>query len=128
MDAPMNYPGNPQPQYAPPPAQQQRSAGGSVFRWIVGIILFLGLGFMALMFLVMIAMVGRLSSESDDHVTEKYHSLEKHGEDKVAIITVEGAIIDGEGYVKHQIDHVRNDDNVKAIVLRVDSPGGTVTG
>ena len=29
---------------------------------------------------------------------------------------------------KRQIDRVREDENVKAIVLRVDSPGGTVTG
>src|SRR5262245_59268499 len=114
MDAPMNYPGNPPSQFAPQPVQPRRSAGGTIFRWIVGLILFMGMGFMALMFLVMIAMVGSLSSETDDHVTEKYHSLEKHGEDKVAIIMVEGAIIDGEGFVKHQIDHVRNDDSVKA--------------
>lgn len=46
----------------------------------------------------------------------------------MAIISVEGAIMGGEGFVKHQIDRVREDEHVKAIVLRVDSPGGTVTG
>ena len=34
----------------------------------------------------------------------------------------------GEGFVKQQIDAARHDEHVKAIVLRVDSPGGTVTG
>src|SRR3954471_24866622 len=90
--------------------------------------LLLGLGFMGMLFLSFVAMVALVSSDSDDHLQEKYHSLEKQGHDKVAIITVEGAILDGEGYVKHQIDHIRHDDSVKAVVLRVDSPGGTVTG
>ena len=64
----------------------------------------------------------------ENNILEKYHSLSKTAEDKVAIISVEGAILGGEGYVKHQIDRVRDDEHVKAIVLRVDSPGGTVTG
>jgi len=34
----------------------------------------------------------------------------------------------GEGFVKRQIDRVRKDEMVKGVVLRVDSPGGTVTG
>jgi protease-4 len=36
--------------------------------------------------------------------------------------------MEGDGFVKRQIDKVREDTGVKAIVLRVDSPGGTVTG
>ena len=34
----------------------------------------------------------------------------------------------GDGYVKRQIDRVREDVSVRAVVVRVDSPGGTVTG
>ena len=60
-------------------------------------------------------------------IEEKYHSLSKVADDKVAIIRVTGTILQTEGYVKRQIDQVRKDENVKAIVLRVDSPGGTVT-
>ncbi len=64
----------------------------------------------------------------DEHVTEKFHSLSRAAGDKVAIISVEGALLQGEdGFVKHQIDQIRRDENVKAVVLRVDSPGGTVT-
>lgn len=58
---------------------------------------------------------------------EKYHSLSKEATDKVAIIRVEGTILDPDGFVKKQIDRVRDDKEIKAIVLRVDSPGGTVT-
>jgi protease-4 len=69
-----------------------------------------------------------LTGGSDSVIEETYHSLDEHGKDKIAIITVEGTIIEGDGFVKKQIDHVRDDKHVKAIVLRVDSPGGTVTG
>jgi protease-4 len=66
--------------------------------------------------------------QSGTEIEEKWHSLDKRAPDKVAIIAVEGTILGDEGFVKRQIDHVRDDDDVKAIVLRVDSPGGTVTG
>jgi protease IV len=61
-------------------------------------------------------------------IQERYHSGEKHATDKVAIISVTGTIIDGSGFVKNQIDRIRDDKNVKAIVVRVVSPGGTITG
>ncbi|MCC6492992.1 MAG: signal peptide peptidase SppA [Pirellulales bacterium] len=58
---------------------------------------------------------------------EKYHSLSRDAADKIAIIKVEGAILDAEGFIKQQIDQVRQDKSVKAAVVRIDSPGGTVT-
>jgi len=58
---------------------------------------------------------------------EKYHSLSEAAEDKIAIIKIEGTILDADGFVKKQIDRVREDPKVKAVVLRIDSPGGTVT-
>jgi len=61
-------------------------------------------------------------------IHEKYHSGAMHGRDKVAVITIDGVILKGSGFVKHQIDRVRDDKNVKAIVVRVNSPGGTITG
>lgn len=60
-------------------------------------------------------------------IQESYHSLAKEAENKIAIISVEGAIINGDGFVKKQIDRVSEDKDVKAVILRVDSPGGTVT-
>lgn len=59
---------------------------------------------------------------------ESFHSGSEFGSDKVAIISITGVIIEGDGFVKRQIDRVRNDKNVKAVVLRINSPGGTVTG
>ncbi len=84
-------------------------------RWIItiGLVLFV---------------IGLLYGESSDKLNEEWHSLSKSSDNKVAIIRVEGTIMGDEGYVKDQIEQVREDDDVKAIVLRVDSPGGTVTG
>ena len=43
-----------------------------------------------------------------------------------AVISVSGVIMTGDGYVKRQIDRVREDKNVKAVVLRIESPGWVV--
>jgi protease-4 len=66
--------------------------------------------------------------DEDKGITEKYVSGSKTADDKIAIITVEGVIMNGDGFVKKQIDRIREDDDVKAVVVRVDSPGGTVSG
>jgi protease IV len=66
--------------------------------------------------------------DTTEGITEKYVSGSESASDKVAIISIEGVIMEGDGFVKHQIDHIRKDDYVKAVVVRVDSPGGTITG
>ncbi len=71
--------------------------------------------------------LGQAGKDSNP-VEEKYHSLSSSAINKVAIIDVSGAIIGSEGFVKWQMDRVRDDDNVKAIVLHVNSPGGTING
>jgi len=57
----------------------------------------------------------------------------KKSGDKIAVIYAQGQILDGEGnaqvigegYVKKSLQDAVKDDNIKAIVLRVDSPGGS---
>jgi protease-4 len=66
--------------------------------------------------------------QRDGRVVEKYHSLSKSAGAKVAIVTLAGPIMGGEGFIRSQLDHVAEDESVKAVVLRVDSPGGTVSG
>jgi protease-4 len=125
-----------EPQATPPnqftPAQLVEPSRGPIrvviepprFSWIGrGLRLTLTIG---LIFLVLAA-IGSLVSD-DSSLSEEWHSLSKTASDKVAIVTVKGTIFGEEGFIKDQIDRVREDDDVKAIVLRVDSPGGTVTG
>ncbi len=66
--------------------------------------------------------------QSGGPIEEHYYSLSKTASDKVAIINIEGVITHNDGFAKWQIDRVREDTDVKAVVLRIDSPGGTVTG
>jgi protease-4 len=106
-----------------------RRSSGPKLRGCLGFILAVGALGGLLGVLLMVFSIGDLAlTAADDGLDEKYHSLDKRGSDKIAIITIEGTILDGEGYVKKQIDRVRKDDDVKAVVVRVDSPGGTVTG
>ncbi|MFO7908255.1 MAG: signal peptide peptidase SppA [Planctomycetota bacterium] len=65
--------------------------------------------------------------DTSQGIREQFHSGAKGGDEKVAIIAVRGIILKGDGFVKQQIDRVREDQQVKAVVLRVDSPGGTVS-
>jgi protease IV len=59
---------------------------------------------------------------------EKYYSGNQSGKRKVAIIHVDGVILEGIlGHVHKQIDQAAKDEQVKAIVLRINSPGGSVT-
>ncbi|MBW8781452.1 MAG: signal peptide peptidase SppA [Verrucomicrobia bacterium] len=58
-----------------------------------------------------------------------------HNAGTIAVLYAEGAIVDGEGQVgevggarfSRELRRLRQDDNVKAIVLRVNSPGGSAT-
>jgi protease IV len=80
--------------------------------------------------LVNFSLAGRLREylQPEGELHERYHSLSKTAPDKIAILTLEGTIISEDNFLKKQIDAVRHDDKVKAVVLRINSPGGTVTG
>jgi protease-4 len=87
----------------------------------------MALGFSIVLNLVLLSTFSGSFVDTDNGLREKYHSLARGAADKIAIIEVSGAILDGEGFVEKQIKAVKKDDRVKAVVLRVDSPGGRVT-
>ena len=66
--------------------------------------------------------------QTNPKVIEQYHSLTELASNKIAIVEIRGAIMGGEGFARHQLDQVKADESVRAIVLRIDSPGGTVSG
>jgi len=83
---------------------------------------------LAISVMINLNLLWRPGPEMPPRVREQFHSLNRSGRDKVAIITVSGIIFDEEnGFVKRQIDQALKDDRVKAVVLRIDSPGGTVS-
>lgn len=112
-----------QPIYIPVPMQQRPSVLARLFT----LLQWLAFGFFMLVVVTMMYAPSTLSSDPDNKLEERYVSLAKDGVNKVAIIEIDGTIMDGKE-VKKQIDKIRADDAVKALVLRIDSPGGTVTG
>jgi protease-4 len=111
----------------PPPPRPRRSFFG---RLLLVLVLLVLAGSLVLNFvLAPLAGLGLGSLESDRRVQEKFFSHKEHAQDKVAIISIEGVILEAEdGFVKREIDHVMKDPNVKAVVLRIDSPGGSMSG
>ncbi len=107
-----------------PVAQMPRRR--SRFVPVVLVFVFLILGGSVLLNMVLLASRGSQGGQ----VREKIYRPDQFGRgtDKVAIITVEGVILEGDGFVRKQIDQARRDEQVKAIVLRVNSPGGTISG
>jgi protease IV len=87
----------------------------------------IGRGFRWLVAILLVLIVISFYYTENAPITEEWYALEKSASDKIAVITVSGTIFGDESFVKDQINRVRDDRNVKAVVLRVDSPGGTIT-
>lgn len=113
------------PGSGPPYRQHVARRGGRTMATLIVLALLAALAFSMLL---NIALIGGTTTSSADAVQEEYFSEDKFqdGDDKIAIISVEGTILSMDGFVKRQIDQARRDENVKAVVLRVDSPGGSV--
>ncbi|MFN3427540.1 MAG: signal peptide peptidase SppA [Candidatus Thermochlorobacter sp.] len=67
-------------------------------------------------------------------------ATEKQKGEKIAVVYVQGTIVDGKGsqqpdgqdnvgdkVIEKALERVRKDNTIKAVILRVDSPGGSVT-
>lgn len=96
---------------------------GNSGKWIVGLVAgFAGLSFlvMALAFFVLATAV--TSETTTDTVEETYGGT---GSERVAIVEVTSTITDAEDVIR-QLRRYRKRSSVKAIVLRLDSPGGAV--
>jgi protease-4 len=79
--------------------------------------------------LLNLLLLAGFSLDTGHRVREKFVSHNPVGPEKVAIISVKGLILGGDNtFVKRQIDQAGKDKTIKAIVLRIDSPGGTVSG
>ncbi|HEY4761059.1 MAG TPA: S49 family peptidase, partial [Thermoguttaceae bacterium] len=109
---------------------RKRSLLGRIFLAIL-LIGLLGSLFLNFLLFAIVGVLGFGAAQTDGRVQEKFFSHQKLATNKVAILSIEGTIISGEGFFKQQIDHAIKDaeaGQLKALVVRVTSPGGTITG
>lgn len=79
------------------------------------------LGFASLFF-------GFFRPTPEDRLDETFHSGKDGSPHTVAIVRVDGVIMEGmTGFARQQLEQAAKDDHVKAVVLRINSPGGSIT-
>lgn len=113
------------PAYPPPPPRH--SAVGSFFRWMFRLAF---LSSLALNVLIILFLVWGFVNLNDGQAVlhERHYAGERLAHDKIAVVRIEGVIMEGAtGYAEKQLDAAMTDKNVKAVVLRINSPGGTIT-
>jgi len=78
----------------------------------------------------------QVSLKSYAKVADQELQRERQSKNKIAVVYAEGEIVDGEGDADQvggdrfaqQLREIQQDDDVKAVVIRVNSPGGSVVG
>ena len=109
----------------PPPRKSRFFARLLLVLLVLGFLGSLGLN------LVLLAFLGLAGVGSEgSHVREEFDSHNRWGVEKVAILSIEGTILTGDGFFKQQLDHARKDaeSGMLKLVVRVNSPGGTISG
>jgi protease IV len=101
----------------------RRSRGGCG-RFLLGMLIFGSL----LLNLVLCGFLGFRHADTEEDLTEKHLWGEEDGKSKIAVVRIEGVLMEGmTSYYLKQIDQAARDEHVKAAVVRIDSPGGTVS-
>ncbi|MDR2642984.1 MAG: signal peptide peptidase SppA [Planctomycetaceae bacterium] len=118
------------PIYIHLPQQRTFGCGSLLLQSIVNFAIFFACCFLLI---VVLAVIGATMSEEiaqkETLLSEKFIKGNYKSTNKIAILTISGVITTNEdGYIAKQIRQINNDHNIKAVVLRVDSPGGTISG
>lgn len=94
------------------------------FRWLLGLMFILSL----LLNISLIWWIWPVDESETARPSERFHSCQPKAKDKIAIVRIEGTIIEGfVGFMSQQVRAAAQDPEVKAVVLVINSPGGTVT-
>lgn len=105
-------------QTPPPPGMFQR-----FFSWVMRTFFLLSV----VLNVLLLSYVAQEMS-TDGSVSEVFFTGEPTAKDKVAIVRIDGALVEGfTSFAHQQLRRAARDHSVKAVVLAIDSPGGTVT-
>ncbi|MDR1480921.1 MAG: signal peptide peptidase SppA [Planctomycetaceae bacterium] len=123
----------PQPIYIQMPQQKSMGCGFLIMQLLAGVASFVVCGVLCLVVLGAIGATMSTSieelSQKEKPLSEKLISGDAKAQNKIAVLTISGIIqTEEDGYIVKQIRTISKDHNVKAVVLRVDSPGGTISG
>lgn len=116
----------PQPPYAPPYQRPRRKSSGWRIFWgvLFGLSLLANIGMFIMLIMLSVLVAGGHSGTFTEAVLRP-----GPGNNKIVVISLEGMIDDGQAqFVRQQLDAAREDNNVRALILRVNSPGGTISG
>lgn len=112
----------------PPPASPPRSR---LRGCLLTLAVFFLLGSLALNLVFTLGYTGAISdplSSAPDDLDERFYLGDKSARDEVAVVRVSGVISEsGIQYPIRQLKAAAADPRVKVVVLRIDSPGGTVS-
>ncbi|MCB9894361.1 MAG: signal peptide peptidase SppA [Planctomycetes bacterium] len=130
----------PGPQMAPPAYPYRMSRPRTGIWRTLGLLVFIGvIGFNLLILLAMVGGLGVLSGGNQNPHGLVEYQRESGGDGKVAVISVDGVIMEGGGgglfgggvdpvaLVTDSLKQAADDDSVHAVILEVNSPGGGVT-
>lgn len=119
-----------QPPLLRPPVPAGGSLLGALARTLLVIALAMSIGLNVLLLFVHSTLdeLG-LGGASHTTVIESFHSGKRTAETKVAILQLDGVIMEGSNqFIRDQLEQAATDPSVQAVVLRINSPGGTITG
>lgn len=96
---------------------------------VVGVATFCFLSFF-LFFASLVGLAGALNDASEsDLVAEETISGDETAPGKIVVLPIEGVIeTDEYGFLREAIECVADDERVRGVVLRINSPGGTIAG
>ncbi|MBP5622199.1 MAG: signal peptide peptidase SppA, partial [Thermoguttaceae bacterium] len=123
-------PAPPRPLFRPQPPRFWQIVLKDVAVTVVGVTLFCFLCFMIFVgsIALLASSLGSVGGEKSS-LSETTIRGNDSSEDKVVVLPIEGIIeTDETGFIPEAIDAIRDDKRVRALVLRVNSPGGTISG
>jgi protease-4 len=119
--------------FYPPPPPAPAGGGSTLLGCGLALSVFLNLAAIGIIFLLcmgsaMVQSTTLSEAESGLPIREVLHSGKSSSDRKVAIVSLDGVIVEGMlNFVHREIDQAIKDHHVKAVVLRINSPGGSIT-
>jgi protease-4 len=111
----------------------ERSLIGTFFlgvsRLITGLSSLVKLAVLVLVLFFLLGMVTAfMGKPGEADLKESFYAGDRSARDKIAIVHIDGVLMEGfNAFAIKQIDAAAADDDVKAVVVRINSPGGTIT-